>query len=89
MATGRHISLPKPFASGNVNKWCQRFEICSKANEWNDATTALKLPTLLEGEAFAVWMELTADEQKDYKMETNGGQDGTYGFRFIGGLSLA
>ena len=67
MATGRHISLPKPFASGDVNEWCQRFEICSKANEWNDATMALKLPTLLEGEALAVWMELTADEQKDYK----------------------
>ena len=68
MATGRHISLPKPFASGDVNEWCQRFEICSKANEWNNATMALKLPTLLEGEALAVWMELTEDEQKDYKV---------------------
>ena len=35
-------------------------------NEWNNATMALKLPTLL-GEALAVWMELTEDEQKDYK----------------------
>ena len=26
----------------------------------------LKLPTLLEGEALAVWLELTAEEQKDY-----------------------
>ena len=43
-------------------------EICSKANEWNNATMALKLPTLLEGEAPAVWMELTEDEQKDYKV---------------------
>lgn len=27
---------------------------------------ALKLPTLLEGEALAVWSELTQEEQKDY-----------------------
>ena len=27
---------------------------------------ALKLPTLLEGEALAVWLELSPDEQKDY-----------------------
>ena len=26
----------------------------------------LKLPTLLEGEALAIWLELTTDEQKDY-----------------------
>ena len=26
---------------------------------------ALKLPTLLEGEALTVWLELTEDEQKD------------------------
>ena len=67
MTTGRHISLPKPFASGDVNEWCQRFEICSKANEWNNATMTLKLPTLLEGEALAVWLELSDAEQKDYK----------------------
>lgn len=68
MATGRHISLPKPFASGDINEWCQRFEICSKANEWDDGTMALKLPTLLEGEALAVWMELTEEQQKNYVM---------------------
>ena len=26
----------------------------------------LKLPTLLEGEALAVWLELSQEEQKDY-----------------------
>ena len=40
--------------------------VASHANEWNDAKKALKLPTLLEGEALAVWIELTDDEQKDY-----------------------
>ena len=32
----------------------------------NDAKKALKLPTVLEGEALAVWVELTDDKQKDY-----------------------
>ena len=66
-SSGRHISLPNPFASGDMSKWCQRFEICSRANEWNNATMALKLPTLLEGEALAVWLELTDEQKKDYE----------------------
>ena len=62
----RHVSVPKPFASGDANEWFQRFDICSRANSWNNATKALKLPTLLEGEALAIWLELTAEEQSDY-----------------------
>ena len=65
MATGRHISLPKTFTSGDVSEWFKRFEICCTANEWNAATKALKLPTLLEGEALAIWLELSDDDQKD------------------------
>ena len=42
------------------------FEIGRKANGWNKETMAVKLPTLLEGEALAVWLELNDDEQKDY-----------------------
>lgn len=64
--TGQHISLPKTFSSGDANEWFKRFDICSKANGWNGETKAKKLPTLLEGEALAVWMELSEDEQKDY-----------------------
>lgn len=62
----RHISVPKPFASGDVNEWFKRYEICCKANGWNDATKALKLPTLLEGEALAVWLELSEEQQQSY-----------------------
>lgn len=53
-----HISIPKPFSSGNATEWLQRFEVCSKSNNWNNDMKAVKLPTLLEGEAFAVWQEL-------------------------------
>jgi len=62
----RHVSLPKPFSSGDVKEWFQRFEICVRANGWDAAANAKKLPTLLEREALAVWLELTDDQQKDY-----------------------
>lgn len=61
-----HVSLPKTFDTGKASEWFQRFEICCRANGWDNDKMALKLPTLLEGEALAVWLELTADEQKDY-----------------------
>ena len=62
-----HISVLSSFATGDANQWFKRFEICSRANEWNEATQALKLPTLLEGEALAIWLELEDEQQKDYK----------------------
>ena len=64
------------------SEWCQRFEICSKAKKWNDG---LKLPTLLEGEALAVLMELTGDQQKSYTTAKND-QDGARWLRIIGQL---
>ena len=48
--------------SGDVNEWFKRFEICCKANGWTNATSALKLPTLLEGEALAIWLELSEEQ---------------------------
>ena len=62
----RHVSLPKPYANRDVNEWFKRFDICCKANGWNAATSALKLPTLLEGEALTVWLELSEEQQGDY-----------------------
>jgi len=46
MATpAKHISIPKSFSSGDVDKWFCHFEICSTANEWNAVTQATKLRT--------------------------------------------
>ena len=64
----RHISLPKPFSSGDAKDWFQRFEICSAANGWKAEDQAIKLPTLLEGEALAIWLELTEEQRKDYEI---------------------
>ena len=63
----RHVSVPKPFASGDAAEWFTRYEICCKANKWTEGIPALKLPTLLEGEALAVWLELSEEQQADYK----------------------
>ena len=60
MANVSHVGVPKVFASGDATEWFKRFDICSAAK-------AAKLPTLLDGEALAVWLELDEDEQKDYK----------------------
>lgn len=67
MATTTPISVPKQFSEGNPIEWFQRFEICCNANGWGDETKAKRLPTLLEGEALAVWLELSEDEKKIYK----------------------
>lgn len=67
MAANSHISLPKPFVSGDVSEWFTHFEICCAVNEWDDATKAQKLPTLLEGKALTIWLELSEADQKDYK----------------------
>ena len=47
-------------------EWLTRLEISARANAWTDERKALTLPTLLEGEALAVWLELNEAEQGDY-----------------------
>ena len=64
----RHISVPKLFANGDASEWLKRFDICSRANEWSYGTKALKLLTLLEGEALATWLELSEEEQSHYRI---------------------
>ena len=66
MSTVTHVSLPKTFDTGKASEWFQRFKICCHMNGWDNEKMALKLPILLEGEALAIWLELTEEEQKDY-----------------------
>lgn len=62
----KHISLPKPYSGGDFSEWIQRFEICCDANGWDADKQLKKLPTLLEGEALAVWLEAADDERGSY-----------------------
>ena len=51
----------------DITEWFKHFDICCAANKWNDETKALKLPTLLEGEALATWLTLDEGDQKTYE----------------------
>ena len=62
----RYVSLPRLFSSGDVKDWFQQFDICTWGNGWDVETEAKKLPTLLEGEALAVWLGLTSEQQENY-----------------------
>ena len=66
--TTKHISLPSIFSDGDPTEWFKRYEICCRANDWDDDLKAKKLPTLLEGEALVTWLELTTEQQSDYKV---------------------
>ena len=59
-----HISLPKTFASGDANEWFKHFDICCKGGP--KQCLHLKLPTLLEEEALAIWLELSKEQQGEY-----------------------
>ena len=67
-SSAKHISLPSIFSVGDPTEWFKRYEICCNANDWGDQLKAKKLPTLLEGEALVTWLELTPEQQSDYKV---------------------
>ena len=88
----KHVSILKSFIDGDAQEWFQRFEISAAANEWTAATKLLKLPTLLEGEALAVWLELSTESSTaDYAIseEKSDQQDGAYRICLIRRISLS
>jgi len=64
--TSKHISLPRQLSEGEPMEWFQKYKICCDVNGWDDDMKAKKLPTLMEGEAFAIWLELTTEERASY-----------------------
>lgn len=67
----RHINLFKSFKEGDVAEWLQKFKICATANNWDEATQATKIPTLLDGVALMTYLEMSDDDKKDIgKIET-------------------
>ena len=49
-----------------MSEWLTQFEICSKVNGWNVRKT-VKLHMLLEGEALALWLDLSKKSRKTTK----------------------
>ena len=59
---GKHISLPRPLGEEDPTDWFLKYEICCVSNNWVDEVKAKKLPTLLEGEPLAIWLELSEEQ---------------------------
>ena len=61
----KHVSLLSAFLEGDPIEWFRQFEIFSAANDWDDNLQG-KMLTFLDGEALAVWLDLSKNDQKDY-----------------------
>ena len=59
---------PRPFSDGVYAQWIRRFEICSDANKWDNATALVRLPDLLQVRAFSVFekLDLSQYQLKSY-----------------------
>ena len=61
MAMGVGLALP-----GDMRSWLKRFEVCAAANERNNEKNLLRLPTLLRGRAWAIFVALTEEQTQTY-----------------------
>lgn len=66
-SSSKHISLPRPLAEGDSTDWFLKYEICCVSNDWGNDLKAKKLPTLLEGEPLAIWLELSEEQRANYE----------------------
>ena len=62
----RQPCLPEPFADGDISTWLRRFDLCCSANRWDAHDKVVRLPTLLQGRAFAVFERLTQQQTDTY-----------------------
>ena len=58
--------MHKSYQAICVRRLAYAFYICSDANGWDKKLRAVKLPTLLEGEALATWLDLSGNERQNY-----------------------
>ena len=63
-STNQHVSVPRTYSTGNFREWLTRFKICALSNGWDDSILHRKIASFLEGEALAVYLELS-DTQKE------------------------
>ena len=62
-----HLCCDRPLAEGDPTDWFLKYEICCVSNDWGDEVKAKKLPTLLEGEPLAIWLELSEEQRGSYE----------------------
>src|SRR5438552_15988495 len=65
VAVGPGVSaVPTRFSTGNIVEWIRKFEVCATANGWNAEAQIRRLPTFLDGQAFAVFERLGRSEER-------------------------
>ena len=64
--SGVRLVLPEPLQDSDVRSWFKRFEIFIDTNEWNDEKKFLKLPTLLCGQAWAIFSAFSGEQTQMY-----------------------
>ena len=57
---------PERFLEGNFDAWLRHFERCAAANEWDEATSLLKLPAFLQGPAATYFDSLSTAQRGTY-----------------------
>ena len=67
MVSGTGITLPEVLRGEDAKSWFKRFEVCAGANGWNDEKKLCRVPTLLQGQAWAVYDSLMEEETDNYE----------------------
>ena len=67
MATGDGLALAEPLHDEDARSWFKRYKVCVATNGWNDQKELLRLPTLLKGQAWAIYDSLGDDEKDTYQ----------------------
>ena len=54
MVSGTGIALPEVLRGEDAKSWFKRFKVCARANRLNNEKKLCRVPTLLQGRAWAV-----------------------------------
>ena len=65
------ISIPSNFEDGNIVGWLEKFNVCATANQWDDATKLRRLPSFLNGRAFAIYSRFDNNQKGTIQNLTN------------------
>lgn len=70
-STNQNVSVPRTYSTGNFREWLTRFKICALSNGWDDSILHKKIAPFLEGEALAVYLELSDAQRENFSEITS------------------
>ena len=66
MAMGSSVYLPEPLQYEDARSWFEWIEVCAAPNEWNSAKQLPRLPALLRGRVWAIYVSLSYADKEMY-----------------------